>query len=192
MKKILLSTTILFASYCSFAQTEQGIFGRFKDQNSDAPIAGVTVVLMDSMQAPIATIVTNTNGDYGFTIEQPGKYSLQYEMGAIKSQIITGIVVSNEQQEVLNFVVKNSANPNEAKVAPLSSNATITKDEIEAMPQSNQPEALRNRSRFYKEGQTIKSISSGAPNTYFIDGQRINVAPSLVPGSLDQINIIAH
>jgi hypothetical protein len=202
MKKVLFSLLLTSFSSQIFAQgnsktelkkevSEQGIYGVFEDQVTKVRIGGVVVYLLDSSNTPIAKIISDQNGNWGFDLPTSGNYGLQYEFNGTLSQIVNNIKIKPEQKELFQFVVKSTPIA-QANTTALSNGKVITSKEIEKLPQSSKPISMANRAGFYQQDGEVRSLKSGKENVYFVDGQRVNSAPDLVPGTVDQINIVTE
>jgi len=72
-------------------------------------VAGVVVNLLTSSNAPVATTVTDNNGDYSFTGIAFNTYKIWVEMaGKTTTPIILTLSSSNPTSNANNFVVKNN------------------------------------------------------------------------------------
>jgi hypothetical protein len=184
MKKCFLLAIGLIYSLASTAQ-KNGIYGVCALKDSKKELSGMEVNLLDSALQVLASTFTDANGNWGFVIEHAGKYFIQYNDGSgVKT--IDPFDYTPTSSIKINLLVSNAI-----QLSPNSDRKVITAQEMEKLPPSQQNNSLTTRARYYSEKGVIKSASNGSAPVYYIDGQRVS-NPALVPGSVDQIQILNH
>ena len=103
MKHLLQLTLILFSlSFTAAAQPlTQTIMGHVVDNDTQVPLTGVSVVLMDSL-AQNGTI-TNNNGYYSLPNVPLGRQKIAFHYLGYKPQIVNEVMVTSGKEVVLNI-----------------------------------------------------------------------------------------
>jgi len=106
-KKILLSLAVILLSLFGQAQKNgQVIKGTIVDAVTQTPLAGATVVLLESN--PRLGTLTGSEGEFKFLHIQPGRYNLQVSFIGYESYIFREVVVGTGKEVILNVGLKES------------------------------------------------------------------------------------
>jgi hypothetical protein len=184
MKKISLSTLLLFPLLCAAT----GIYGSLASKETKAAIPGVVVILCDTLNSPISSVITNIDGAFGFDLTDSGQYNLLIMEGKEISQQITNIPFEKKEPITINFLV--SSNKNNSQNGNMRSAKALEKT-----PSKTVLGQLNGKNGYFTDGKgELKSITSGGNITYIIDGQvsSYQAARNLVPGSIEQAEIKAR
>lgn len=105
MKKLVF--TILFIVVCLqvYAQGTQTIRGVIRDDVSQAPVPGVTVLLLENGEVKPVGAVTDENGSFRLSGVSNGRQSLRITSIGYEQQVLNNIVVSAAKEVVLNITL---------------------------------------------------------------------------------------
>jgi hypothetical protein len=109
MKKLI--PILVFVSFIFIVKGQSGdISGKVKDENAWG-VSYTTVVIVDSNAVSTGRgVTTDADGNYSITPLAPGKYNIQYIHKGYISQMIKGVVVSDEKSTFID--VKLKVDPN--------------------------------------------------------------------------------
>ena len=102
MKLILFTLSFLLISEVVMSQiTGQTVKGTVIDKQSQQPLSGVRIVILNS--DPLISTVTDTNGNYRIYEVLSGRYDIQALFAGYKSVTIPNVVVTSGKEVVLDF-----------------------------------------------------------------------------------------
>jgi hypothetical protein len=108
------SILLALALFCALATTaygqsyQGGLRGSLHD-NSGAPLANVTLSLINEATSVTRSTVTNSSGEYVFDRVDPGKYKLEATSSGFKKLERSGVVIETQQQLLLDLVMEVGA-----------------------------------------------------------------------------------
>jgi hypothetical protein len=184
--------TLIFAlliGNAAFAQTGSGIFGIISNEKK-LPISNVQLIIFDSVQLPIATVLTNAQGQYGFDLPIAQNYAMQIINGTDSSQIMTGINIDSALEYVLNFQL-NTAPQKQANL--MGDKYVKTSKQIEKMPSTDINSVLASTGAFTNDKPgTLRTTSLPTSNVkYIVDGQVLFGSNINLPvGTLNSVQVL--
>lgn len=130
MKKIiLLVVTVILSIAASVAQNfSQTIRGRVIDHQSDAPLPGVNIILLDVN--PVVGTISDPDGYYAIDNVSIGRISLQATFVGYEPVIITNLELTSGKELVLNIEMEEQVVEMEEVVIKGSSEKTETNNEM--------------------------------------------------------------
>jgi hypothetical protein len=109
MKTLFLSLVITFISFHVLSQNTnqtQTIKGSVKDLNSEFPLPGVNIILIDS--DPFLGTITDENGQFRLENVPPGRQSILVTYVGYKSQSIPNLLVTSGKEVIVNIHLEES------------------------------------------------------------------------------------
>jgi uncharacterized membrane protein len=106
LRKISLAILMLI-SLNSFAQNaSQTIRGTVIDKQSQIPLQGVLVIVLNSN--PTKSAESDEKGNFKLTEIEPGRYDLKVKMGGYKETTISNVLVTAGKEIVLDVAIEES------------------------------------------------------------------------------------
>ena len=210
---IILFTVILAIWSVSSSLVWAGSTGKIKgivlDKDSGEPIPGASVMIMGTSQGAVSDL----DGKYFVALVPPGKYvlkatSLGYtHMEVDNVEVVTDITTEQDFEMIkavadLNKVIRVTAKGKGIDKYVISSQVTVSKEAIQAMPVQNVDQLLQQTAGVVttNEGEIIIRGGRAGEVAYIVDGVTIsdplggagpvNLGLSLTSGSIQEINII--
>ena len=109
MKPLFLILIITFISFHVLSQNTtqtQTIKGSVKDLNSEFPLPGVNIILIDS--DPFLGTITDENGQFRLENVPPGRQSILVTYVGYKSQSIPNLLVTSGKEVIVNIHLEES------------------------------------------------------------------------------------
>lgn len=202
IRKLLLSSMILFVSVFAFAQSGT-LQGRVTDSESNEPIPFANVVVELGGKV-VNGGTTDFDGEYKIKPIQPGKYDVKITYVGYKKMMVQGLVINANKIRFLDIKLESSATNLdvfevvEYKVPLIdkdqtSTGGTMTSEEIAKMPgRSAEAVAVTVGGVFADENGNMGGMRGGrneATATY-IDGVRVIGSATLPQAAIDQVAVI--
>lgn len=205
---VLIAGAMLLSSL-ALAGTTGRIKGRITDKATGEPIPGASVQLMGTRMGAM----TDPDGSFMIVLVPPGKYSLQITSVSYSPMEIEGVEVvvditteQNAQMQTavtdLDKVIRVTADRDKIDIYKVSSEVTMSKDQIKSMPVANVDQLLQQTAGVVttSEGEIIIRGGRAGEVAYIVDGVTIgdplggygpaNLGLSLTSGSIQEISII--
>jgi len=126
MKKalyILILTTIAFLGNITAQQSSQNIRGIILDKQSQFPLPGVNVIVMNTSPQKFAT--SDIDGKYKITELAPGRYDLKVTYIGYKEAVLSNVLVTAGKEVVMDISLEESVNTlNEIEISSSKKNET--------------------------------------------------------------------
>ena len=202
IRKLLLSTMILFASVFAYAQSGT-LQGKVTDKDSKEPIPFANVVVELGGKV-VNGGTTDIDGKYKIKPIQPGKYNVKVSYVGYKKKLYEGVIINANKIRFLNIELESSATNLdvfevvEYKVPLIdkdqtSSGSTMTSEEISKMPsRSANAVAVTVGGVFSNENGKMGGMRGGRPDgtATYIDGIRVIGSSTLPSSAIDQVAVI--
>jgi hypothetical protein len=162
-----------------------GIYGKITNQDNK-PYAGVVIFLLDSNNTELAKILTNADGDYGFTIQNALQYKIVVQLNDSITQQIDDIA-AGQKDLFFNFVFTQKYFSRD------KNSQVISASELEKMPTQQLMQQLATQANFDKDANgNLRSRTLGNGVQLIVDGQVIHHSNQLqlVPGSVGSMEVI--
>ncbi len=106
LNKLKIFLMISLISSLGFSQTTQTIRGRIVDLDSESPLLGATVKVIDS--DPILGSVTDLDGNYRIENVPIGRVNLQVSFVGYEERTIPNVLVTSAKEAIVNLPLKES------------------------------------------------------------------------------------
>ncbi len=115
-KLLLLLLLVLTFGSTAFGQATTTLSGTVRDP-SDALIPGVEVRAINDTTSVETRTISNDAGVYNFAALQPGTYTVRASLPSFQTQTVTGVQLSANQTNRLNFVLQLSSQATAVEVS---------------------------------------------------------------------------
>jgi Carboxypeptidase regulatory-like domain len=183
MKNLFL--TIILLCNVIIAKAGAGIYGNIVS-NTNKPVAGINIYLLDANGEALALIISNADGDYGFEIAKEGNYSLQIMLTDSTFQKVENITVA-AKPIYYDFLVNNINYSRDKNIA------SITAAELEKMPTQDVKKMIATKGNFDTDANgNLRSRTLGNGVRLIVDGQVMsdNSGIQFVPGSIGSMEVL--
>jgi hypothetical protein len=184
--------TLIFAlliSNAAIAQTASGIYGIISNEKK-LPVANIQLIVYDSLENQVASILTNNLGQYGFDLPKANNYALQIINGTDSSQLLTSINIDSALEYVLNFQIATKI---DSRNSLIGEKYVKTSKQIEKMPSTDIKDALATTGAFtnQKPGAFRTATLPTSDVKYILDGQILLSGNINLPvGSLNSVQVL--
>ncbi|MEQ8523901.1 carboxypeptidase-like regulatory domain-containing protein [Gracilimonas sp.] len=155
---------LLFTSLLAAQVPTQTIRGGVTDASSGAPMAGVSIMLLDS--EPVKGTTTDANGSFSLQKVPLGRQTLRFSFIGYETHFVSDIMVSSSREVVLNITMRESVTEMEEVVVNpgIIKNQPINSMAVSSARQLSMEEASRYAGGFDDPARLAASFAGVAGN----------------------------